>query len=174
MNKEIWKNINFLNNYYQISNKGNIRHIKSKRINILKPHKDKNGYLIISLYINKKFQTFKLHRLVAQAFIPNPDNLPQVNHKDGNKLNNCVNNLEWCTCRENINHAVKNGYYANRDYSKKFKKVYQYNLDGELVKIWNSIIEASTTLGICASTITKVCKHKDKYKTYKGYIWRYV
>lgn len=166
---EIWKNINGLNGEYQISSKGNIKHNNR----ILKSHKDSDGYLIITLYINKKFVTYKLHRLVAQAFIENPNNLPQVNHIDCDKTNNNVENLEWCTLKDNISHAVKNKLYKKRDYSKRFKKVNQYDLEGNLIKTWDSIKEAGNTLGICTSTITKVCKKKRYNKTYKGYIWGY-
>ena len=167
MNSEEWKNIEQLNGLYQISSKGNIKH-KSK---LLKPHKDKNGYLIITLYFNKKFITFKIHRLVAEAFISNPNKLPQVNHIDGNKQNNNIENLEWCTCKENMKHAYTNGLYDNRNYSKRYKKIKQYNLSGEYIKTWNSIKDASIELGIDASSISKACK--GKLQTCKNYIWEY-
>ena len=166
---EIWKDIEGLNGEYQISNKGNIKHNKK----ILKSHNDKNGYLIINLYYNKKFHCFKIHRLVAQAFVPNPNSLPQVNHIDCNKQNNCVENLEWCSLQDNISHAVKNGLLKNRDYSARYKKVNQYDLNGNFIKTWNSIKEAGIVLGICPSTITKVCKKKMHFKTYKGFKWDY-
>ena len=167
---EIWKNIDELNGEYQISNKGNIKHNNK----ILKSHKDRDGYLIINIYFNKKFICFKIHRLVAQAFIPNELNLPQVNHIDCNKTNNNVENLEWCTLKDNISHAVKNKLFDKRDFSKRYKKVNQYDLEGNLIKTWNSIKEAGTELGICTSTITKVCKKKPHFKTYKSFKWEYV
>ena len=108
MNKEQWKDIKYLNGYL-ISNMGRIMslpkktHKKEKIIMI--PKKEKNGYLTIT--INRK--TYKLHRLVAEAFIPNPNNYPCVNHKDENKHNNRVSNLEWCTQQYNALHAVNNG-----------------------------------------------------------------
>ena len=74
-----------------------------------KPTNNGNGYLQIGIYVNGKRQMFKLHRLIAECYIPNPDNKPQVNHIDGNKLNNCISNLEWVTCKENIRHAHDNG-----------------------------------------------------------------
>lgn len=120
--QEIWKDINNYSNY-QISNFGRVK--SKKRITrvgiknvekvtrdekILKPLKLTKGYLGIRLYDNtSNAKTFKIHRLVAQAFIPNPDNLPQVNHIDGDKTNNRVENLEWCTCLENMQHSYKIG-----------------------------------------------------------------
>ena len=166
---EEWKNIDGLNGEYQISNKGNIKHNNR----ILKSHKDRDGYLIINIYYDKRFNSFKIHRLVAKTFIPNPNNLPQVNHIDCNKQNNNVENLEWCTLQDNISHAVRNKLLKNRDYSKRYKKVNQYDLNGNLIKTWNSIKEAGNELGICTSTITKVCKKKPYFKTYKNSIWEY-
>ena len=166
---EEWKNIDGLNGEYQISNKGNIKHNNK----ILKSHKDSDGYLIITLFINKKHTTFKIHRLVASAFIPNENNYKQVNHIDCNKINNNVENLEWCSLQQNIKHAKDNNLFSKRSLSKRYKKINQYDKDGNYIKTWNSIKEAGDTLGICRSTITRVCKQKPGVKTYKGYIWRY-
>lgn len=119
--KEIWKDIKGYEGLYQVSNLGRIKSLQRYRISksgtnqnvnekILKQSCGKtNKYLNVTLAKNKKNKTFQIHRLAALNFIPNPNNYPQVNHKDGNKQNNCVDNLEWCTCKENINHAWKNG-----------------------------------------------------------------
>lgn len=118
---EIWKDIKDLPNY-QISNLGrvkskeritnvgikNVKQIKRKE-RILKLFHNKKGYTQVVLYVDKKPYPVKIHRLVAEAFIPNPENKPQVNHIDGNKQNNRVDNLEWCTCKENMEHSYKIG-----------------------------------------------------------------
>ena len=104
---EIWKNINleYFNDRYLVSNYGRVKIINGK---ILNQSYDSKGYLKVSLYKNKIRKCIKVHRLVALTFIENPDNKSQVNHKDGNKENNNVSNLEWTTCKENIEHAYKN------------------------------------------------------------------
>lgn len=113
---EIWKDIKGYEGKYQVSNLGNVKsswmwtgdkYIKREKIlrNILY----KNGYLYVSLSKDGKVKRFKVNRLVAEAFIDNPYNLPITNHKDGDKTNNCVSNLEWCTHSENLSHAYKIG-----------------------------------------------------------------
>ncbi|SFA50969.1 NUMOD4 motif-containing protein [Parageobacillus thermantarcticus] len=103
---ERWKQIDNLN--YEVSTYGRVRNRKTGYI--LKPYLHDNKYLVVSLTTsNGKKKKFKVHRLVAKAFIPNPFNKPQINHLDGNKLNNHVSNLEWCTNKENANHAVRSG-----------------------------------------------------------------
>lgn len=116
---EIWKDIIGYEGLYQISNLGNIKALEKSVWNgqgyihfpeiIRKPNPDKDGYLNITLSNCGKVKTYKIHRLVAEMFIPNLKNKPQVNHKDGNKTNNCVDNLEWCTNQENQQHAYRTG-----------------------------------------------------------------
>ena len=105
-NKEIWKDIPNYEGLYQISDTGRIKSLK--RNIILKPSTNKNYFKII-LCKNGSKKTYFIHRLVAIAFISNPKNLLEVNHIDGNKLNNNVNNLEWCTRKENVEHSIRNG-----------------------------------------------------------------
>lgn len=115
--QEIWKDIEGYEGFYQVSNFGTIKSLsryikfgnKTRYSNerILKFHKDKDGYKKVILQKSGKAQNYLIHRLVAQAFIPNPDNKPQINHKDGDKQNNKVDNLEWCTPSENMIHAFK-------------------------------------------------------------------
>lgn len=111
MEQEIWRDIKGYEGKYQVSNLGNVRSLMYhnakgiKRISLLKPATDGKGYLRCALSKNNILTTFKVHRLVAQAFIPNPNNYPQINHIDGNKKNNKVDNLEWCTNSINQIHA---------------------------------------------------------------------
>ena len=172
--EEMWKQIN---EDYSISNYGNV---KSKN-GLLKCVKHTTGYLYAT--INKK--QCLVHRLVAKMFIPNPDNLPQINHIDGNKLNNQVSNLEWCDAKQNMQHAFKNKIINNRTKRKKeselinikkatisnYKKVEMYDKKGNLIKLFNSIIEASIYSGANASHIVQCCKHKQKICG--GYRWEY-
>ena len=104
--KEVWKDIKGYEGLYQISNLGRVKRVTTGRI--LKGGKDKDGYLMVKLYKNNIRSNKKIHRLVAEAFIPNPENKPQVNHADENKTNNSLDNLEWMTAKENINHGTHN------------------------------------------------------------------
>ena len=146
---------------------------------ILKQHFDKDKYLIITLN-NKKKKTFKVHRLVAEAFISNPQNKPCVNHIDGNKQNNNVNNLEWVTRSENLLHAYKKGLRTVSQkqidrmcklVEKKKKRVNQYDLDGNFIQEWESIREAGRQLNINQSQIVKCCK--KEIKQIGGFKWEY-
>lgn len=104
--KEIWKDIKDYEGLYQVSNLGRVKRVKTDRI--LKPSKQIHGYLLVNLYKNNVSAKKRIHRLVAQAFISNSENKPQVNHIDENKTNNVVSNLEWVTSKENINHGTHN------------------------------------------------------------------
>lgn len=196
---EIWKNIDGFK-YYQISNLGNIKSLErtesiynyKKRTNVLRKRKEKilatrissNGYLNISLLKNGKTTTELVHRLVAEAFIPNPDNLPQVNHINGNKQDNRVENLEWCTPSENLRHAVINGLKKSSEKQKevakknilkandkKRKQVEQLTLDGKLLKTWNSMTDIYNELNYRWGNISAVCRGKKDYAY--GYKWKY-
>ena len=110
MQEEIWKDVVGYESLYQVSNLGNVKSMKYAYINkirILTFHYNKKGYRRVHLTKNKIDKYLSVHRLVAEAFIPNPNNYPQVNHKDGNKLNNSVDNLEWCTNEYNFQHALR-------------------------------------------------------------------
>lgn len=110
---EQWKAIKGTNGDIEVSNYGRIRSNLRTHGFILKAQKDNKGYLRISVTLNRTKQRYKVHRAVAMAFIPNPNNLPQVNHIDGNKENNSSFNLEWCTNKENARHAINNGLWVN-------------------------------------------------------------
>lgn len=158
-NNEVWKPLK--NTTYFVSSKGRI---KNKNGKILKPFKDKNGYNEYKLYVNKKSIHRKEHRLVAQLFLNNYSEDLEVNHKNGIKDDNCVNNLEMVTKSENIRHS---------DYvlGNRIKKVYQYDLNGNLIKIWLSAKEAEKKLNFLSDKICRVCNNKRK--TAYGYIWKY-
>lgn len=120
--KEIWKDIPNYEGIYKINNLGEIRRystycIYDRRIpeyHNIKAHIDKNGYYRVLLSKNNKIKNYLVHRLVAQTFIPNPNNLPQVNHKDENKTNNNVNNLEWCTRSYNCQYGTRTKRIAEK------------------------------------------------------------
>lgn len=130
--KEIWKDIPKFENYYQVSNLGRIKS-KTRKVNVriknnnhrtvkrqlITPAKTRDGYLKVSLSKDHKRYYFRVHRLVAQVFIPNPDNLPQINHIDENKENNRVDNLEWCDAKYNCNYGGRNSKIHNRTSFKK-------------------------------------------------------
>lgn len=176
MIKEIWKDKKDYEGHYQVSNCGRVKSLRRLVTNqynsfyieekILKPKKDRYGYLYVNLYKNNIKKVYQVHRLVAEAFIDNPDNLPQVNHRDENKLNNNVDNLEWCTHEYNINYGTR-----NKKVSKKLSKpVLQYTLDGEFVREWKSTMECGRN-GYNQGHIVNCCQ--GKHKTHKGYIWKY-
>jgi hypothetical protein len=178
--KEIWKYIENFYGYYEVSNRGRIRSVdryvdhrfgysqlrkgKMKKITL-----DKDGYGLLHLYKNNKNHTRKAHRLVLQAFVPNPENKPQVNHINGNKLDNRVENLEWCTDKENKIHAFATGL---RNHNSIKKKVLMSSKDNEPLLIFDSITEASRETGINLGNICSCCKGKI-YKTVGGYKWSY-
>lgn len=165
MKKEYWKPVVGYEGHYQVSNFGRVKSIKFGKEIILKQN-IRGGYYIVNLSKNGIVKTYLVHRLVAEAFIDNTDNLPQVNHKDENKLNNNVDNLEWCTHEYNINYGTR-----NKKASKKLSKpVLQYTLDGEFVREWKSTIECGRN-GYDQGHVAACCR--GKLKTYKGFIWEY-
>lgn len=167
--KEIWKDIKNYEGLYQVSNLGRVKSLPRNtnnqykngviRQNIIRG----KGYYYINLY-NKSTKLFTIHRLVAEAFIPNPSNLPCINHIDGNKLNNRIDNLEWCSYSNNEIHAYKHNLKTPL-----FKKVNQYDLDGNFIKTWNSIKEAEL---FYKTTHIGECCRGTRNQT-KNYIWKY-
>ena len=147
---------------YAISNLGNIKNIKKG--NILTPYLNTNGYLTYTFCQNGVKKTFRLHRLVALYFIDNPNNLPYVNHKDGDKTNNKVENLEWCTAKENDTHARSSGL-KNQE-----KPIIAKNIETNETLTFKSITEAGAFLGINKGTISKVLNGKrNQTHGYKFY-----
>lgn len=116
---EQWKAIEGTNGMIEVSEDGQIRSLLRGSPYILKSQRDNKGYHRVRVTINRQKMSFKVHREVAKAFIPNPNNLPQVNHMDGNKSNNAVDNLEWCTNQQNVIHALEIGLCGDRGDIKK-------------------------------------------------------
>lgn len=156
-----------LENYYA-TDCGDIYSRKTGRFKKLTQFKNWAGYMRVGLFVNNKRVTYSVHRLIALTFIKNPNNLPQVNHIDGNKSNNNVNNLEWCSLSQNVKHAYKNNLIKP-----KTTKVIQYTKDMKKIKIWDSINEIEKHLKINHSNIVTVCKQNTNRKYAGGYIWRY-
>lgn len=160
----MWKEIQGHCNY-SVSDEGFVRNNKTGKI--LKPSKTSNGYLKVSL--DRK--SLNIHRLVANAFIEN-DGKTQVNHKDGNKKNNNVSNLEWCTPKQNVIHAQRLGLKKiNYQNIKDCKKVIQLDLNDNVIKVFDSTMEVKRALGFNSSNISKVCRG-ERQKAH-GYKWRY-
>lgn len=180
MENEIWKDIVGFEGIYQVSNLGRVKslertirnkgtksgfyHISEK---ILSPRKNINrhGYYEISLKQNGKEKRFKLHRLVAIAFIPNPNNLPQVNHKDGNKDNNTVNNLEWCTDKENKKHAWENNLCSSSHRKRKVRCI-------QTGQIFESVVDASKKIPCDRRGLFRVLSGEKQQ--IKGYSFEYI
>lgn len=178
--EEIWKPIPEYEGLYEVSNKGQVKRLKKviidkigrthhKKERILKANPDGNGYLQVSLFDNEsRKKSLKVHRLVAEVFIPSPDGNLEVNHKDEIKTNNCVENLEWMTHKENVNFGTRN----ERSAKAQSKPVAQYTKDGNLIKTWQSIREASRQLSISSGHISHAAR--GLRKTCDGFIWKYI
>ena len=168
--KEIWKDIEGYEGLYQVSNMGRVKSLgnnKTRKEKILKSSKSNRGYLVVHLYKEGKVKGYSIHRLVTSAFIPNPNNLPQVNHKDEDKTNNRVDNLEYCDSKYNLNYGTR----TERITIANSIPILQFNLDGEFIKKWDSIIQVERELGFNHSSINMCCK--GKYKNAYGYWWCY-
>jgi hypothetical protein len=163
---ENWKPIprDLYSDQYEISDKGNCRKMDKR---ILNQH-IRNGYKAVSLYDpnTKKKNTVNIHRMVALAFIDNPNELKFINHKDGDKTNNHVENLEWISPKGNVQHAIKENLQKPHP-----KRVMQYTVAGQYTHTYNSILEASEKTGASARHISCVCK--GKRKTTGGFVWKY-
>lgn len=127
---------------------------------VLKQREDKNGYMVVGVGMNGKKFTLKVHRIVASSFLPNPDNLPQVNHKDCDRTNNNVSNLEWCTTQENTAYRDKLGHTAKHNAPK--KPVFAVNLRTSNIQYFESQHEAARQLGVDQGSICRVLKGRCK------------
>ena len=186
--QEVWKPIEGTEGKYEVSNTGKVRsngtHV-TRGIRELNPKTDKYGYQTLTIFYNNKKRSRTVHRLVAEAFIPNPDGFPQINHIDGDKTNNAVGNLEWCTVRHNIKHAfdiglkeksrlraLQIGIESNK---KKSKPIIAMDSNGSAYE-FVSISEASRKLNISRANIQQVLKNdslSSGRKTAGGYTFKY-
>ena len=173
---EIWKPVRGYEGLYEVSNLGRVKSLSRITGSIVRKDRimaigkgGNNNYQIVQLTIDGNRKTYLIHRLVAEAFIQNPDNLPQVNHKDENPTNNCVDNLEWCTAKYNANFGSRNEKTAE----KCSKPVHQYTLDGEYIKTFKSVSEAAKAVGGNKTNISACCLGKKCFKTAYNFIWMY-
>lgn len=179
-NNEVWRPVKGYEGLYEVSNIGNVRSIKRKKVitntlgsfersyggRLVKPFVAHNGYMRVSLCKDGKERKFPVHRLVAQAFIPNPSHLDQINHIDENKKNNNVNNLEWCDCKYNSNYGTR----LERLSRKNGKRVFQIK-DGAIINEYCSVNEAERQTGISHVIINRVVNGRG-YSA-GGYQWKY-
>lgn len=172
---EIWKDVPGYEGKYQVSNLGNVKSLRMwssvqnryiQRERIMKPYKGASGYLQINLKTERTRRLALIHRLVASAFIPNTENKREVNHINGIKTDNRVENLEWNTSQQNSIHSYQTGLQIHYT-----KKAVQCDLQGKPIKEWQSIKEASEETKIERRNINACCR--GKRKTAGGYIWKY-
>ena len=179
--EEIWKDIKGFEGYYQVSNMGRVKSLERMKRSgrgyykapekIRKGRKDIDGYLFLTLHKDGKRKTCKIHRLVAQAFIENPQNLQEVNHKNEDKTDNRVENLEWCSRSYNINYGARNKKAGKKISEKNSKPIFSVDKESGLFMWWKSAKEAERCIGIASSNICACCK--GKVKSAGGHIWFY-
>ena len=181
--EEVWKDIKGYEGKYQISNMGRVKSLNYRHTGkegIMKGVADGYGYLQVKLWKDGKDKKYMINRLVAQAFLPNPDNLPEVNHKDEDKTNNKVENLEWCTRAYNLTYNGRaekvgkklRGRKLTEEHIKKISKpVFSVDKESGLIMWWKSAREAERQTGINNSNIIACCK--GKVNSAGGHIWFY-
>ena len=185
---EIWKDIKGFEGRYQVSNMGRVRSLDmvlegknwqssdpfeyQRSGKVLKPMKQRNGYYRVCLRHNSKAKYFIIHRLVALAFIPNPNKLPCINHKDEDKANNVVSNLEWCTHKYNSNYGTRNERLREYSISNVMRPVVQYDMEGKVIDTFESLSDAANKTGIPNADISGVCK--GRRKTTHGYVFKFL
>lgn len=166
MEKEIWKIIEEFPNY-KVSNFGRVKNVRKDKLMTISIRK--NGYCVVKLSNNGNSKEYKVHRLVAKAFIPNPKELSSVNHKDENKENNIYSNLEWCDSLYNNTYGTR----CKRQSEKIKTSIKQCDMQGNLIKEFNSINEAAEELGILACNISNCLHGKQKSTPRDLYTWKF-
>lgn len=181
---EIWKDIAGFENMYQVSNLGRVKSLprpkpvtvfNKARIKIMTKERiiggssEKDGYIQINLRKNGKIKKCRIHRLVAEAFLPHIEGCDVVNHKNGIKNDNRLSNLEWCTGKQNVHHAM---YVLKKNWWKCHEKtVEQYSLEGVFIKRYPSLTKAAKSVGIHYQSLYNCCIGRSK--TSGGYVWRF-
>lgn len=178
---EIWKDVVGYEGLYKVSDNGNVMSLHYNHKNephLLKQSCGSSGYLHLQIYKGKKCKTVYVHQLVAEAFIPNPHNKQEINHINGNKLDNRLSNLEWATTSENQKHAIRNGLRKPSPNSGRFgknnplsKTFCQYDLNGNFIREWTGITQTAKEFGV-SNTSLRHCLN-GKHKTCCGFIWKY-
>ena len=172
---EEWRDITGYEGKYQVSNLGRVKSLNYRRTGkdkVLKQLKNPQGYLAATLYRDGKSKKFLIHRLVAQAFLPNLDELPEINHKDENKKNNCVDNLEWCTSKYNKNYGGHTErriltLKSNGKHCKKVKCI-------ETQQVFSSCREASLWCNVTPQSLYCALKGRNRTTRAGGYHWEYI
>lgn len=192
-NIEIWKPVVGYEGLYEVSNLGNVRSLNYRRTNTIKTLSlslSKDGYIKVHLWKNCKGKVLAVHRLVAEAFVPNPDNKPEIDHINTDKTNNTVwlnedgsvnyekTNLRWVTKKENMNNPLtikdlSKIRIGNENAKSIYRAILQYTKDGKLIKEWASMNSAARELKINKTGIYSCCNGKNRCKSYGGYVWRY-
>lgn len=168
-----WRLISELpKNQYYISENGDFKRVGRGKDKIYKQKLTNAGYRYVHVWKDGKTVPVRIARMVGKYFIPNPENKPQINHIDGNKLNNHYINLEWVTRRENLDHAMKSGFIGalNPNRSTFKKSVGQYDISGNLLKKYKSMSDAARINGFDRASISRTCA--GTLKTYKGFVWK--
>lgn len=176
---EIWNDINGFNGMYMVSNLGRVRSLFRKKSNynqfvtpkIMRASDNGNGYLFVNLTVNNKSKRFYIHRLVASSFIQNPNNYPHINHKDENKHNNCIDNLEWCTPAYNnlYGTAKERGRKTRRD-NGNCREIDMYDIRGNLIKHYVCAYDMRMD-GISRRSAYNVCNGRTR--SYKNFVFRF-
>lgn len=166
----MWVDVKGYEKHYQIDQDGTVRSLKNGGVKIITPTIDRHGYKKINLYKEGKRKTYTIHRLVAENFLENPNNLPCVNHKDENTLNNNKDNLEWCTIEYNNNYGDR----TKRATQKIRKKIIGVNMTNGNILLFDSShnAERETNKYFRHGNIIKCCNGKSKH--HKGYKWNYI
>lgn len=162
--KTDWRGIPGYEDSYQVNALGEVRNIRTNPPRLLKPWRHPAGYTCVTLCKDKKKTKYLVHRIVAETFLPNPENKPQINHKNGNKADNNVDNLEWCSNAENAHHSA---YILGNESTNAKRPV----VCMDTLQVFPSISEAARAVGGCNQDIVKCCQGK-RY-THKGVRWKY-